>query len=85
MTTWGMRDKYDATLATLKASPCRTIALDINRFQLIYPLQALLLQAHPNTRFLYVNVTNPSSKYEGRTAHLKPCALVCLACDRWLP
>lgn len=85
MTTWGMRDKYDATLATLKASPCRTIALDINRFQLIYPLQALLLQAHPDTRFLYVNVTNPSSKYEGRTAHLKPCALVCLACDRWLP
>ena len=84
MRQWPVRKQYDETMQQLRASPCRDIAMSINWFQLEYPIQALLLREHPETRFVHVDTQNPSKKYEGRMAAVKPCALVCLACDRWL-
>ncbi len=84
MRQWPVRKQYDELVRELTASPCRDIAMDINQFQLEYPVQALLLKAHPETRFVHVNTANPSKKYEARMAGVKPCAVVCLACDRWL-
>jgi hypothetical protein len=84
MKPWPVRKQYDEVIAKLRASQCRNIAFDINQFQLMYPIQALLLEAHPETRFTLFNVENPSRKYEQRFAHIKPCAAVCLACDNWL-
>jgi hypothetical protein len=83
MRAWNVRGDYDRLLAQLKASPCRDIAFDINYFQLEYPVQALLLAQDKKYRFVHVNTENPSRKYEGRMSHIRPCALVCLACDRW--
>jgi hypothetical protein len=84
MRPWPVRDQYNEIVAKLRASDCRDIAFDINQFQLMYPIQALLLEAHPSTRFTLFNVENPSREYEDRFKHIKPCAAVCLACDNWL-
>ena len=74
MRKWPVRKQYDEVVRELRASACREIAMDINLFQLEYP----------ETRFVHVNTQNPSKKYEGRMAAVKPCVHVCLACDRWL-
>ncbi|WP_031499718.1 hypothetical protein [Bryobacter aggregatus] len=84
MKPWNVRKQYDETMQQLRASSCRDLAMDINIFQLEYPIQALLLKEHPDTRFVHVNTTNPSKKYEARMDAVKPCLLVCLACDRWV-
>jgi hypothetical protein len=84
MRPWKIRPQYDEVMKQLRESNCRQIAFDINAFQLEYPIQALLLQLHPETRFVHVNTQNPSRKYEGRMSTVKPCVLVCLACDRWI-
>lgn len=84
MRPWKVRPQYEEVMAGLRASPCREIAFDINYFQLEYPIQALLLERDRGYRFVHVNTTNPSRKYEGRMAGIRPCMLVCLACDRWL-
>ena len=81
MRTWPVRKPYDEVMRQLRKSSCREIAMDITYFQLEYPIQALLLKEHPETRFVHVNTQNPSKKYE-RESH--PCALVCFACDQWL-
>ena len=81
MRTWNVRKQYDEVLKQLKGSNCREIAVDITYFPLEYPLQALLLEQNPETRFLHVNTQNPSKKYAKPS---QPCALVCLACDQWL-
>ncbi len=84
MRQWPVRKQYEEVVRKLRTSACREIAIDINQFQLEYPVQALLLREHPETRFVHVNTQNPSKKYEGRMAAVKPCVQVCLACDRWL-
>ncbi len=81
MRTWNVRKQYDEVMRQLRESSCREIAMDITYFQLEYPIQALLLKEHPETRFVHVNTQNPSKKYEKPS---QPCALVCLACDQWL-
>ncbi|MCX6614238.1 MAG: hypothetical protein NTW74_25785, partial [Acidobacteria bacterium] len=82
MKTYRVREKFDRTMQELRASPCRDIAMDINHFQLEYPIQALILKDHPDTRFVHVNTGNPSRKYEIRMNKIKPCLVVCVACDR---
>jgi len=84
MKTWDMREKYQSALDSLHGSSCRDIGMDINQFQLEYPIQALMLKDFPNTRFVHVNTQNPSRKYEHRTSDVKPCITICLACDRWI-
>ena len=81
MRPWKVRKQYDEVMRQLRASSCREIAMDITYFQLEYPIQALLLKEHPETRFVHVNTQNPSKKYVKPS---QPCALVCLACDQWL-
>ncbi len=84
MTPWKVNDVYQKAIEDVKRSGCKTVAIDITWFQLEYPLQAILLQHDPGYRFLHVNTKNPSRKYETRWKDWDPCALVCLACDRWV-
>jgi hypothetical protein len=84
MVSWGVNDPYKKAIAEVRATGCKTIAMDITWFQLEYPLQAILLEEDKSYRFVHVNVKNPSRKYERRWQGGEPCALVCLACDRWV-
>jgi hypothetical protein len=84
MKTWNVREQFNTVMNGLRSSECRNIGMDINRFQLEYPVQALILMEHPETRFVHVGTTNPSRKYEYRMESIKPCLVVCLACDRWM-
>ncbi len=84
MKTYKVRKQFNEVMKGIKASPCREIAMDINQFQLEYPILALTLRDHPETRFVHVNTVNPSRKYDNRMTSIRPCVLVCLACDKWL-
>lgn len=84
MTVWHVKDKYFAAIDELRRLPCRDIGMDIEKFQLEYPLQAILLKQDPAYRFVHVGTTNASKMYEGRTSNVRPCVIVCLACDRWV-
>lgn len=81
---WNVKPQYDEVLRELSSGACRSIGMDINYFQMEYPVQAILLKKYPDMRFVHVNVNNPSRKYESRTKDVRPCRIVCLACDRWL-
>lgn len=83
MKTYKVREKFDEVKKELRNSPCREVDMDINQFQLEYPIQALILRDHPDTRFVHVNTLNASRKYENRMGGIKPCVVVCLACDKW--
>ena len=84
MTTWKVRPKFEEVISILRASPCREIAVDINQFQLEYPIQAVILKDHPETKFVHINTSNPSKKYESRMGSVRPCITICLACERWI-
>jgi hypothetical protein len=84
MTPWKVNDVYWKAYEEVRRSGCKTVAMDISYFQLEYPMQALLLEQDAGYRFVHVNTKNPSRKYERKWKGLEPCALVCLACDRWV-
>lgn len=48
---------------TIADTGCETVAIDINRNQLEYPVMALLKEKDPRIRFVHVNVNNPSRRY----------------------
>ncbi len=64
-------DQVDAAAA----SGCTLIGIDINDLQLEYPFEALLRERNPQVRFVHVNVTNPSKKYE-KLGQPEPCLTV---------
>lgn len=71
--------EYQTAIRQLQESGCRSIGIDSNEFPLEYPLQALLLEHDPRTRFVHVNVHNASRRYR-RTSVEATCAEVCLRC-----
>lgn len=79
MTYWDNRASYYASVAAIKRSGCGTIGIDINNFQLEYPLQALVRENRPDARFAHTGVENGSRRYAPSVAE-PPCAIVCLDC-----
>ncbi len=80
MTQW--RDTwpgYGDALERLKATRCSLVGIDISRFQLEYPLEALLLESRPGVRFVHIAVSGPSAAYPPPVPG-RPCARVCLGC-----
>lgn len=79
MGQWNNAASYPAVVSALRQSRCSVIGIDINNFQLEYPLQALLRQADPAARFAHTGIDNASKKYAPPVAAV-PCAIACLDC-----
>lgn len=79
MGQWNNAASYPAAVEALRQSGCGVVGIDINNFQLEYPLQALLREAAPRVRFLHTGVENPSRRYAPPAADA-PCAVACLDC-----
>lgn len=79
MTQWSNSASYYDTARRLSATRCGVIGIDITRFQLEYPLQALLREQDPNVLFVHTGVNNVSGKYAPPISG-EPCAVVCLEC-----
>jgi len=75
MGQWNNAAAYPAAVDALRQSRCGVVGIDINDFQLEYPLQALL----PGVRFVHTGVENVSKKYPQPVASV-PCAIACLDC-----
>lgn len=69
----------------LKALRCEVVGVDISRFQLEYPLEALVREALPSVQFAHVGVINASARYRQPMPE-SPCAEACLKCSdgRWV-
>jgi hypothetical protein len=79
MGQWSNAASYPATALALRQSGCAVIGVDINNFQLEYPLQALLRESAPGVRFVHTGVENASRRYAQPVAAV-PCAVACLDC-----
>lgn len=79
MGQWDNAAAYPAAVRALRASGCGVVGIDINNFQLEYPLQALMRQAMPGVLFVHTGVDNVSRKYP-QPAPAAPCAIACLDC-----
>jgi hypothetical protein len=79
MGQWDNAPSYPAAVAALRESGCSVVGIDINNFQLEYPLQALLRQAAPGVLFVHTAVDNPSRRYR-QPVTTPPCAIACLDC-----
>jgi hypothetical protein len=74
MAQWDNRESYLRMVEWLHRSRCRRIGIDVTRYQLEYPLQALLLERDPQFRFVHTGVP-------GAAADPAPCAVVCFHCE----
>jgi hypothetical protein len=79
MGQWRNSASYYETARQLSATGCGLIGIDIARFQLEYPLQALLREQDPTVLFVHTGVNNVSTKYAPPVSG-QPCAVVCLEC-----
>jgi len=79
MDQWGNRSSYEGAVAAMEGSGCNKVGIDISRFQLEYPFQALLRERNTNVQFVHVGVNNASVRYE-RAPAPSPCAVLCMEC-----
>ena len=79
MKQWDNAGSYRDTVRRLSTVKCDVLGIDITRFQLEYPLQALLREQNPHVLFVHTGVANPSTRYQPSVSQ-QPCAVVCLEC-----
>jgi hypothetical protein len=79
MSQWNNQASYWKTVDLLAHSNCDTVGIDITNLQLEYPLQALLRERRPATRFIHTGVQNVSARYP-QPSDRRPCAVACLDC-----
>ena len=79
MSQWNNEASYRKTVDVLANSNCDTVGIDITNLTLEYPLQVLLRERKPQTRYLHTGVQNRSSRYR-QPIDAAPCAVVCLDC-----
>ncbi len=79
MTPWNNRDSFLRATAEITRVDCQTVGIDINDFQLEYPLMALVRERRPGMRFLHTGVGNPSVRYQQPVPE-SPCMIACLDC-----
>jgi hypothetical protein len=79
MGQWNNAASYPAAVGALRKSGCPLVGIDINNFQLEYPLQAVLRELDPRVRFVHTGVDNVSRRYP-QPAEGTPCAIACLDC-----
>jgi 4-amino-4-deoxy-L-arabinose transferase-like glycosyltransferase len=79
MSQWNNEASYRKTVDVLANSNCDTVGIDITNLTLEYPLQVLLRERRPQTRYLHTGVQNASSRYR-QPIDAAPCAVVCLDC-----
>ena len=80
MVQWNNRESYARSVDFIARTGCDTVGIDINNFQLEYPLMALVRERRPSTRFVHSSVTNPSQSYRPPVEKL-PCVIACLDCS----
>jgi hypothetical protein len=77
MTQWNDRDTYFEAAEAIGKLDCPLLGVDINDYQLEYPMLALLRERNPSIQFVHTGVANASTKF----AKLgKPAAILCLDC-----
>jgi hypothetical protein len=79
MSQWNNAASFRSVVGPLRQSGCGVVGIDINDFQLEYPLQALLREAAPEVRFVHTGVDNASRRYAPPVTGA-PCAIACLDC-----
>ncbi len=77
MAQWNDRESYIETVDAIAKLNCSLLGLDINHFQLEYPIQALLRERNPKMEFVHTGVSGPAARYARPE---KPCAVLCLDC-----
>ena len=77
MNTWHNRESFLRSVELMQRSGCHLVGIDINRFQLEYPFQALLRERDPNVYFVHSGVDNGSAGY---AQPVTPCAVLCMDC-----
>lgn len=79
MNQWNNQASYWKAVDLLAGSNCGVVGIDITNLQLEYPLQALLRERKPGTRFIHTGVQNVSARYP-QPIDARPCAVACLSC-----
>jgi Dolichyl-phosphate-mannose-protein mannosyltransferase len=79
MQPWNNRDSYVRSADLIARTSCDTVGIDINNFQLEYPLMALLREQRPLVRFVHTAVANPSQSCRP-PVETPPCVVACLDC-----
>jgi hypothetical protein len=79
MVQWDNSASYLPAVDLTARSGCTNVGIDITRFQLEYPFQALLRERNPAVRFFHTGVENPSTRYIP-AGQPSPCVVLCLEC-----
>ncbi len=79
MSAWQNKDSFVRSADLIAGTGCDTVGIDMNNFQIEYPLIALLRERRPSTSFVHTGVTNPSTRYRP-PIETPPCVVACLDC-----
>jgi hypothetical protein len=77
MTQWNDRDTYFEAAEAIGKLNCPLLGVDINDYQLEYPMLALLRERNPAMKFVHTGIANSSAKYARPGT---PSAILCLDC-----
>ena len=79
LTPWNNKESYVQSAEFVAKIGCDIIGLDTNKYEIEYPLIALVRERKPWVQFVHTEVVNPSRKYP-QPITAPPCAIVCLEC-----